>query len=1121
MAAGKGVSLLLLFACICPVLAQDQRRAGKSVGDPLSLVGPGARPEQNNSTDKVIETQQPTPRPQEKPNRGGDLANVASLLQRLSERLSVLQNLAEQQARRLDTLEYRLTRLEVQGQERGEATRAAVAEIARHVQTLAYQGGQISSSVETVRQAQAEARQALTVLATAAVSPQHASAGPVTVEMAARLQGLINSMQNVRTSIATLGEQHNVFARNISSLANVTKQIQVGQQYLATRHGMAASLAEFRLSSTSLSCPLMQQGSLDAQKLPKDCAMVQREQGHNKSGVYLVQPRSNLPPFFTYCELNARGGGWTVIQNRYEGSVDFYRDWVDYKRGFGNLGGEFWLGLDKLHQLTSNEVNELMVELQDFTLDKVHAHYTSFAVGPEVEGYPILFLAGYDGDAGDSLVYHAGMKFSTRDVDNDQWEDGNCAESHLGAWWYNGCDTRLFNCRSNLNGRYLNGALPESHEYQGMYWYDWRGPTYSLMRSRMMIRPRGVSAVPETSTTKASKRGLYSFYGKNMDRTVVVVMVMQLVLCNTQMYDMSDGNDEGLVCPCDGGAIGQCKEEDANLYPGGPTSGSVFSTDISSSCIDVPDQITVTENSKFNMKVHVPYTESWENMKVVLTKDGTIGWFDWFSISGPIPENGRWMEVSIPLPPIIQTGTYEVQIWDNASNNKISIRYFEITEEDLVVTTSTVFTTDSSPASTTITSTASTTVTSTASTIDSSTASTTVTSTASTIDSSTASFTITSTVSTIDFTESTMDLPTVSNTEPTTTMQNPSDSTNVPQDQSTTNPPPRGSKISVWAISCIDVPDPITVTENSNFNMKVHVPYTNSSENMQVFLTVDGAMEKLEWFKISGPILEHWMEVSKPLPSGITEGTYNVSIWDNSYRNKISIRYFEITEEDLSTTTISTTDLTTVSTTDETTTITTDVTEPPSDLTTITTDLTTSITDVTEPPSDLTTSITDVTEPPSDLTTSTTDVTGPPSDLTTITTDVTTITTDVTEFTIVFTNGDTTELTNTDSEFTTPSVTGSTSTFTEMNTEVTDETQDPPKKEPNISIWAVTLGVLIGITAISLLSWFLIVGWRRRRHVPDDMVSLPRLEVVHTSDISTNSSTIGITRKRTQNWVFR
>jgi len=33
-----------------------------------------------------------------------------------------------------------------------------------------------------------------------------------------------------------------------------------------------------------------------------------------------------------------------VIMRRMNGKVNFYRNWTDYDRGFGNLHGEFWLG---------------------------------------------------------------------------------------------------------------------------------------------------------------------------------------------------------------------------------------------------------------------------------------------------------------------------------------------------------------------------------------------------------------------------------------------------------------------------------------------------------------------------------------------------------------------------------------------------------------------------------------------------------------------------------------------------------------------------------------------------------------------------------------------------------
>lgn len=85
--------------------------------------------------------------------------------------------------------------------------------------------------------------------------------------------------------------------------------------------------------------------------VPKDCKEI-LNRGTTKSGIYKIKPEHSSKTFMVYCDMVTNGGGWTLIQNRFDGTEDFYLNWYDYKVGFGNIGGEFWLGLENIHQLT-------------------------------------------------------------------------------------------------------------------------------------------------------------------------------------------------------------------------------------------------------------------------------------------------------------------------------------------------------------------------------------------------------------------------------------------------------------------------------------------------------------------------------------------------------------------------------------------------------------------------------------------------------------------------------------------------------------------------------------------------------------------------------------------------
>ena len=174
--------------------------------------------------------------------------------------------------------------------------------------------------------------------------------------------------------------------------------------------------------------------------------------------------------------METDGGGWTVFQTRQDGSVDFYRNWTHYENGFGDLTGEFWLGLSKIHHLTKEGSNTLRVDLGDFEGNTAYANYSTFSVGNSSTEY-ILTIRRYSGTAGDSLAFHSGKEFSTRDRDNDK-RSNTCPQEREGAWWFHHCN------HSHLNGHYYTNPTEASGE-NGINWRGFKGNGYSLRFSEM------------------------------------------------------------------------------------------------------------------------------------------------------------------------------------------------------------------------------------------------------------------------------------------------------------------------------------------------------------------------------------------------------------------------------------------------------------------------------------------------------------------------------------------------------------------------------------------------------------------------------------------------------------
>ena len=203
------------------------------------------------------------------------------------------------------------------------------------------------------------------------------------------------------------------------------------------------------------------------------------DSGFRQDGVYLIL----LPEADTIknlievrCDMTTKGGGWIVMQRRFDGSVDFYKEWDAYKEGFGDLEGEFWLGNEYLYQLTKSYDYEWYFKATTFNGEVGTSHYRNFKVESEAFHFAMEAIkeSGFD-------ALSLGYGFSTPLRDNDERLPVNCAsKARGGGFWYGAC-----------GGFYPNGEYKHQEEttYQtGIYWYTFKGYEKSMKKTLMLIR---------------------------------------------------------------------------------------------------------------------------------------------------------------------------------------------------------------------------------------------------------------------------------------------------------------------------------------------------------------------------------------------------------------------------------------------------------------------------------------------------------------------------------------------------------------------------------------------------------------------------------------------------------
>ena len=220
--------------------------------------------------------------------------------------------------------------------------------------------------------------------------------------------------------------------------------------------------------------------------LPESCCHLKETFFGARSRVYAMQEpcKAGKRKTYSYCDMETDGGGWLVIQRRFNGMVPFNRTLEEYENGFGDASSEFWYGLKNILCLTKNNDIELRIDLEypNGTTGFVHYKYFAISASSNYQARTIAFKTSPARVR--SNFYNPQTRFyryGNRPLYQPYfYVKANCGRNpKVGGWW----DT---SCRGNPNG-------PDSSDNSTVY-AKWNGDV--VTKTEIKIRHKSCRLNP-------------------------------------------------------------------------------------------------------------------------------------------------------------------------------------------------------------------------------------------------------------------------------------------------------------------------------------------------------------------------------------------------------------------------------------------------------------------------------------------------------------------------------------------------------------------------------------------------------------------------------------------------